>query len=98
MTTTDTIIKEDMKDILARANEWTIPHEVVKASFLQNTKKYSQNQKIDIIFSYIFSEAKNLEEADFWNKLSEKDILRIDIIDSEKTFDFSILQSKALWK
>ena len=60
----------------------------------QTFTKYSQDQKLEIIFSYLCSNKKNLEEEDFWNKLSKKEIVNLEKIDKEETFDFSLLKAK----
>ena len=59
---------------------------------------YSEKEKLNIIFSYLFSNEKSFEEEDFWNKLSKKDLSKIEKIEKEETFDFSLLKSKLLWK
>ncbi len=66
-----------------------------------NTRKsnnFSKTQKVDMIFSYIFSPDKNLEEQDFWNKLSKQDLSRLESIEKEEVSDFSLLRNNVLWK
>ncbi|MDD4151381.1 MAG: hypothetical protein PHR68_02090 [Candidatus Gracilibacteria bacterium] len=58
----------------------------------------SERKKIDMIFSYLFSDKKTFEEEDFWNKLSKKDLTKLEQIDKEETFDFASLTSKVLGK
>lgn len=58
--------------------------------------KYSQDQKLEIIFSYLFSDKKNLEEEAFWNKLSKEEVIKLEKIEKEKIFDFSLLKARVL--
>jgi len=56
----------------------------------------TQEKKINIIYSYLFSDNKSLEEEDFWNKLSENDLIKINKIEKEETSDFNSLKSEIL--
>lgn len=59
---------------------------------------FNTEKKINIIFSYLFSLDKSLEEEKFWNTLSEKDIEEIQSVKQEKTFDLASLSAKIIWK
>lgn len=61
-----------------------------------NNTIYSKDEKIDLIFSYIFSDKEAIEEQNFWNELKNNEINNLSVIDKEETFDFSILKSKIL--
>jgi len=63
-----------------------------------NNTIYTNTQKVDIIFSYLFSDKKSFEEEKFWNKLSNHELSKIEEIDKEETFDFNILKTKVLCK
>lgn len=66
---------------------------------VETIKKIDNEKKIDIIFSYLFSDDKIDEEQFFWNNLKDDEISRLEIInDSDDTFDFSNLKSEILWK
>ncbi len=59
-----------------------------------NTEK-----KVDIIFSYLFSDDKIEEEQFFWNNLKKEEISRLEKINkNDETFDFNNLKSEILWK
>jgi hypothetical protein len=58
----------------------------------------TKDQKLEIIFSYLFSNQKNFEEENFWNILSKNDLDKLEIIDREETCDFDLLKSRILWK
>lgn len=55
-------------------------------------------KKVDMIFQYIFSDSKNIEEENFWNKLDNKILSKLDYIKKEDTNDFDILKKRILWK
>jgi hypothetical protein len=65
-----------------------------------NTKtinKLETSEKINIIFSYLFSEDKSNEEEFFWNSLKKEEIKNFETIDKNiETFDFSDLKSEIL--
>ncbi len=62
-------------------------------------KKINNEKKIDIIFSYLFSDEKIDEEQFFWNNLKKEEISKLEKIDNnDETFDFSNLKSEILWK
>jgi len=59
----------------------------------------SLEKKINMIFSYIFSDKKNEEEEFFWNNLTENEIINLERIDkNDETMDFSSLKQDLLWK
>ena len=60
-------------------------------------KKINNEKKIDIIFSYLFSDEKIDEEQFFWNNLKKEEISKLEKIDNnDETFDFSNLKSEIL--
>jgi len=59
--------------------------------------KLNTDKKIDIIFSYLFSEDKSNEEEFFWNSLKKDEISKLNKINkNDETFDFSDLKSEIL--
>ena len=61
--------------------------------------KMDTKKKVDIIFSYLFSDEKSNEEEFFWNNLKKEEISRLEEIDkNDETFDFRDLKSEILWK
>jgi len=62
-------------------------------------KKIDNKKKIDIIFSYLFSDEKIDEEQFFWNNLKKEEISKLENINkNDETFDFNNLKSEILWK
>ena len=65
-----------------------------------NTKtinKLETSEKINIIFSYLFSEDKSNEEEFFWNSLKKEEIKKMEEINNNSdTFDFNDLRSEIL--
>jgi hypothetical protein len=56
----------------------------------------TQKQKVDMIFSYLFSTGKMKDEDAFWNRLKPDEIRELEKICKEPTLDFSILEKKYL--
>jgi len=66
---------------------------------VETIKKIDNEKKIDIIFSYLFSDDKIDEEQFFWNNLKDEEISRLEKINNiDETSDFSNLKSEILWK
>jgi len=63
-----------------------------------NTQVIWLEKKVNLIFSYLFSTDKSIEEEDFWNKLSKKEFSKLEKIDKEEVSDFNLLKSNILWK
>lgn len=61
-------------------------------------KTISQQKKIDLIYTYLFSDSKSIEEENFWNKLSSIDIKKLEKIEDEEIEDFNLLKFEILWK
>ena len=60
-------------------------------------EKIDSKKKIDMIFSYLFSDDKNDEEQFFWNNLKKEEISKLEQIEkNDETFDFSNLKSEIL--
>lgn len=62
------------------------------------TSDLSTEQKINKIYMYLFSDEKASEEEDFWNKLNDSELKKIDEIRKEEISDFDLLKSEILWK
>lgn len=57
---------------------------------------YTQEQKIDMIFKFIFNDKKAIEEERFWNELSESEVKELDTINRDTVISFDSLQKKHL--
>ncbi|MCF7830473.1 hypothetical protein K9M41_00545 [Candidatus Gracilibacteria bacterium] len=57
-------------------------------------KNLTLEKKVDIIFSYLFGEEGIQKEEDFWNKLTPKEVARLEKIEKEELFDFEDLKKK----
>ena len=64
----------------------------------QTIKNINTDEKINIIFSYLFSEDKSNEEEFFWNSLKKEEVCKLEEISNQETFDFNDLKSEILWK
>lgn len=58
----------------------------------------STEKKVNIIFSYLFSDEKSREEEFFWNELSAQECEDLEKIQWEKVYDFEWLKNSILWK
>ena len=68
---------------------------------IMNTKtinKLETKEKINIIFSYLFSEEKSNEEEFFWNSLKKDEVQKLEKISNNDTSSFNDLKSVILWK
>ncbi len=55
--------------------------------------KISQEEKIDLIFKYLFESESHIKEEDFWNKLSEIDFSELKNIKDEDSISFEELKA-----
>lgn len=60
-------------------------------------KDIDNQQKINMIFTYLFDDDKSLEEEFFWNNLNNDEIKKYESIRNEETYDLSNLKDM-LWK
>jgi|GEM_PF-1993940 len=66
---------------------------------IMNTKtinKLETKEKINIIFSYLFSEEKSNEEEFFWNSLKKDEVQKLEKISNNDTSSFNDLKSEIL--
>ncbi len=57
--------------------------------------KISTDQKVEMIFTYLFDGKKSEEEERFWNVISEKEIKELQRISTEETVPFSSVKEHA---
>jgi len=60
---------------------------------MKTSSKISQEEKINIIFNYLFNGKSHIEEEIFWNTLSEKEINQLNEIKKEPKISFTDFQS-----
>ena len=58
-------------------------------------KALTQTKKVDMIFSFLFSDKKSNEEESFWNNLQHDELKELQKIRKEKTYNFSKLKKKS---
>ena len=57
------------------------------------SKNFTQKEKINILFDYIFNGEKHIEEEIFWNKLNKADIHDLNKRGKEENISFDELKS-----
>ncbi len=55
---------------------------------MASQKNISTEQKVNIIFSYLFDDDKAVEEEFFWNEFKKEEIQEIDNIRQEESIPF----------
>lgn len=60
-----------------------------------STKNLSTEEKVSILFDYVFSGEKAKEEDFFWNHLSEGEMKDLEKIKEEKTISFVNFKKKS---
>ena len=53
------------------------------------TTTYTQDQKIDMIFKFLFDQKNAEQEENFWNRLTDDEVNELRNIEKEKTISFS---------
>jgi len=56
------------------------------------TQPISQEEKVNLIFEYIFDGDKHIQEEEFWNKLSKEDLVELKKVEDEKSISFEVLK------
>lgn len=59
--------------------------------------KINTEKKIDMIFTYLFSDNKAIEEEFFWNNLEKEEINKLQKIEKEEVYNFDNIKN-LLWK
>lgn len=62
---------------------------------MRSSASLSTDQKVEILFSYLFSDSTAEEEELFWNRLTDAEIAELKKVQKEEMIPFSHLKKHA---